>query len=64
MVASRKAGTAQFPNDPDSRNVTGNSIADTLLGMTWRTSNSLPTGEDLNVPYWGFYVQDDWLFAE
>ncbi len=52
--------TAQFPNDPERRNVTGNSIADTLLGMTWRTNNSLPTGEDLNVPYWGFYVQDDW----
>ena len=52
--------TARFPNDPVNRRVTGHSIADNLLGLTWRTTNLLPSGEDLNVPYWDFYVQDDW----
>ena len=52
--------TAQFPLNAGSRRNTGNSIADMIMGNTWRTINNLPLGEDMNVPYWGFYVQDDW----
>ncbi len=54
--------TRQFPNVGGNNppNTDGNSLADALLGMTWRTINNLPNGEDMNIPYWGFYVQDDW----
>ena len=52
--------TAQFPNSAPSRGATGNSIADALMGNTRLTVNNLPIGEDMNIPYWGFYVQDDW----
>ena len=54
--------TNQFPNAggnfPSAAG--GNSIADALLGLPWRTINNLPLGEDMKIPYWGFYVQDDW----
>ena len=55
--------TAQFPNlaqGPGSRRLTGHAIADSLLGWSRRTSTGLPIGEDMHIPYWGFYVQDDW----
>ena len=52
--------TAQFPNDAASRNATGHTIADFLLGMTMDTANGLPVGEDLASPYYGVYLQDDW----
>ena len=57
--------TAEFPNSfnnnpPSGAAGNGNSIADALLGMPWRSINNLPNGEDMKIPYWGFYVQDDW----
>ena len=53
--------TAQFPNSfATNPSGDGNSIADALLGLPWRTFNNLPIGEDMKIPYWGFYVQDDW----
>ncbi len=54
--------TSQFPNVGGNNPSTagGNSIADALLGLPWRTINNLPNGEDMKIPHWGFYVQDDW----
>ena len=52
--------TAQFPNVGGSRRNTGHAIADTLLGWPRFANGGLPVGEDMNIPYWGFYVQDDW----
>ncbi len=55
--------TARFPNlaqGPGSRRLTGHAIADAMLGWTWRSATNLPEGEDIKVPSWAFYAQDDW----
>ena len=52
--------TSQFPNQAASRGATGHSIADAMLGVVRNTSTGLPIGEDMRIPYWGFYAQDDW----
>ncbi len=52
--------TVQFPNDSTSRRDTGNAVAQAMLGWVNNAPNQLPGGEDMHIPYWGFYVQDDW----
>ena len=52
--------TAEFPNAASSRGATGNPQADFLLGWGWGEVIGTPTGEITRVPYYGFYVQDDW----
>ena len=52
--------TSQFPHDPTNRRDTGNAVAQAMLGLVDNAQNQLPAGEDMNIPYWGFYVQDDW----
>lgn len=51
--------TAERPNVPASRGTTGNALADTLLGQANQISYSTMVGEDLILPYWGFFFQDD-----
>lgn len=51
--------TSEMPNDPASRGATGNSIADMLLGWASNGTWGWPNGEEIVVPYWGFFVQDD-----
>ncbi len=55
-----KVFTAEQPNDAASRNLTGNTLAEMMLGWVGRTRVGNPAGENAIVPYWGFYVQDDW----
>ena len=55
--------TARFPNEGQgegSRRETGHAIADAMLGWTWWTVSNLPVGEDIKVPSWSFFAQDDW----
>ncbi|MFB3902629.1 MAG: carboxypeptidase regulatory-like domain-containing protein [Acidobacteriota bacterium] len=52
--------TAQKPNQPASRNATGNPLADALLGWLCSTDNGVQQGEDIYNPFWGVYAQDDW----
>ena len=52
--------TAEQPNVAASRGATGNSIADMLLGWASNGRWGWPNGEEEIVPYWGFFVQDDW----
>ncbi len=52
--------TAEFPNVGSSRATTGNGAADLLLGWGAAEVVGTPTGETSLVPYYGFYVQDDW----
>ena len=52
--------TSEFPNVAASRGATGNGAADFLLGWGDIEVVGTPTGETSLVPYYGFYVQDDW----
>jgi hypothetical protein len=52
--------TSQNPNVAGSRGNTGNGVADMLLGWTSGGNTGSPQGETTTVPYYGFFVQDDW----
>ena len=52
--------TAQFPNVASSRAVTGNGMADLLLGWANQTTVGNQLSEDVVAPYWAGFVQDDW----
>jgi hypothetical protein len=52
--------TSEFPNVATSRANTGNALADMLLGMAGGGVMGNAQGENVIVPYWGFFVQDDW----
>jgi hypothetical protein len=52
--------TSQNPNVAASRGNTGNGLADMLLGWTSGGNTGSPQGETTTVPYYGFFVQDDW----
>jgi hypothetical protein len=52
--------TSRFPTAAS----TGHALADAMLGWTFATFNGLPIGEDINNPYWGVYVQDDWRVTD
>ena len=52
--------TAEKPNNAASRGDTGASMADMLLGWNFNGRWGWPNGEEQVVPYWGFFVQDDW----
>lgn len=51
--------TAQNPNNGASRGNTGNGMATMLLG--WASGGNYGNNqfEEVDVPYWGFFVQDD-----
>ncbi len=51
--------TSQFPNVGTSRANTGNGLADMLLGYISGGNYGNNQGEDVNNPYFGFFVQDD-----
>jgi len=55
--------TAEQPNVAASRSSTGNPVADLLLGMANATTVGTPNGENAIVPYWGWYIQDDWKLS-
>jgi hypothetical protein len=52
--------TAEKPEVATSRANTGNGIADFLLGMASSAQYGNAQGENIIVPYWAFFVQDDW----
>ena len=52
--------TAEKPFNAASRGDTGSSMADMLLGWNNNGRWGWPNGEEQVVPYWGFFVQDDW----
>lgn len=52
--------TTEMPNSAASRGATGNGLADGLLGWNRNGRWGWPNGEEQVVPYWGFFVQDDW----
>lgn len=52
--------TAEKPDDAKSRGATGSGLADMLLGWASNGNWGWPQGEEILVPYWGFFVQDDW----
>jgi hypothetical protein len=55
-----KVYTAEKPNDAASRSVTGNGLADMLLGWASQTQVGNQLSEDAIAPYWGLYFLDDW----
>ena len=52
--------TAELPNVGASRNQTGAGLADFLMGMANNQTWGVPNGETTLVPYWGFFIQDDY----
>ena len=52
--------TAQYPNIGSSRANTGNGLADMLLGTASGVGGVTPDGENIAIPFYGFFVQDDW----
>jgi hypothetical protein len=52
--------TTQFPNEGPSRANTGNGLADMMLGWASGGNTGSPQGETTVVPYYGFFIQDDW----
>lgn len=56
--------TTERPNDPASRGATGNAVADGLLGWNNNGRWGWPNGEEQVIPYWGFFVQDDWKLTD
>ena len=60
LFAFSKVYTAERPNDAASRTVTGNGLADMLLGWSSSTTVGNQLSEDAVAPYWGGYFQDDW----
>ena len=52
--------TAEIPGSNASRGNTGSSMADMLLGWANNEVWGFPNGEEVLVPYQGFFVQDDW----
>jgi hypothetical protein len=52
--------TAEFPNNATSRANTGNGLADMLLGWASGGQTGSPQGETTLIPYYGFFIQDDW----
>ena len=52
--------TAEVPGNAASRANTGNGIADMLLGWVSGGNTGSPQGETTVIPYYGFFVQDDW----
>ena len=56
--------TAEQPNNGGSRSRTGNGLAEMMLGTVGRTRVGNPAGENAIIPYYGFYVQDDWKVTQ
>jgi outer membrane receptor protein involved in Fe transport len=52
--------TSALPNSGPSRANTGNGLADMLLGWVTGGNTGSPQGETIVVPYYGFFIQDDW----
>jgi hypothetical protein len=52
--------TAEKPNVGASRNATGAGLADFLMGWANNQQWGVPNGEETLVPYWGFFIQDDY----
>jgi hypothetical protein len=52
--------TAERPNVGTSRGSSGNGLADMLLGWVSGGSYGNNQGENVNAPYTGFFIQDDW----
>jgi len=52
--------TAEQPNSPASRGSQGSSAADWLLGWANNGRWGWPNGEEIVVPYYGFFIQDDY----
>ncbi|MFB3902366.1 MAG: carboxypeptidase regulatory-like domain-containing protein [Acidobacteriota bacterium] len=55
--------TAEIPYSAPSRNVTGNGMADFLLGWADSGASASPAGETNVVNYYGAYFQDDWRIS-
>jgi len=51
--------TAERPNSAASRGTTGNALADLLLGYAKEVRYSTLFGEDLVLPYYAAFIQDD-----
>ena len=60
QFAFSKVFTAEKPNDANSRTVTGNGLADMLLGWANSATVGNQLSEDVIAPYWGLYFLDDW----
>jgi hypothetical protein len=56
--------TSQNPNVAASRANTGNGMADMLLGWVSGGNTGSPQGETSIIPYYGFFVQDDWKVSQ
>lgn len=56
--------TSEKPNDAASRASSGNGLADFLLGNVANGTYDRAQGEDLNAPYYGAFVQDDWKVTQ
>ncbi len=56
--------TTERPHDAASRGATGNAVADGLLGWNNNGRWGWPNGEEQVIPYWGFFVQDDWKLTD
>ena len=56
--------TSQVPNNAASRANTGNGLADMLLGWVSGGNTGSPQGETTVVPYYGFFIQDDWKITQ
>jgi hypothetical protein len=52
--------SAESPNNATSRSNSGNGLADMLLGWVQGGNTGTPLGETSRIPYYGFFVQDDW----
>lgn len=55
--------TSQQPNNGTSRGNSGNGLADMALGWISGGSYGNNQGENINSPYYGFFVQDDWKIS-
>ncbi len=55
--------TAEIPYSAPSKNVTGNGMADFLLGWADTAGSASPAGEVNVLNYYGGYVQDDWRIS-